>query len=131
MEEAPKQDGAGAATPAKAELPTVESPSISPATKVQAAFEFEPVSEPVVAAPAVEPVTLEAAPATPPRFVLRPRHKRYALLAASVTLAAALFHYAELPKCERMVAVLSGGNIEPELKQRLQADGGATASAQA
>jgi hypothetical protein len=90
MEEAPKQDGAGAAIPAKAELPTVESPSISPATKVQAAFEFEPVSEPVVAAPAAEPVTMEAAPANPPRFVLRPRHKRYALLAASVTLAAAL-----------------------------------------
>ena len=90
MEEAPKQDGAGAAIPAKAELPTVESPSISPATKVQAAFEFEPVSEPAVVAPAAEPVTMEAAPATPPRFVLRPRHKRYALLAASVTLAAAL-----------------------------------------
>jgi len=90
MEEAPKQDGTGAAIPAKAELPTVESPSISPAAKVQAAFEFEPVSEPAVAAPAVEPVTIEAAPATPPRFVLRPRHKRYALLAASVTLAAAL-----------------------------------------
>jgi hypothetical protein len=90
MEAAPKPDGAGAAIPAKAELPTVESPSISPATKVQAAFEFEPVSEPAVAAPAVEPVIVEAAPATPPRFVLRPRHKRYALLAASVTLAAAL-----------------------------------------
>jgi hypothetical protein len=90
MEAAPKPDGAGAAIPAKAELPTVESPSISPATKVQAAFEFEPVSEPAVTAPAVEPVIVEAAPATPPRFVLRPRHKRYALLAASVTLAAAL-----------------------------------------
>jgi len=49
----------------------------------------------------------------------------------AVTLAAALFHHAELPKCERMAAVLSGGNIEPELKQRLQADGGATASARA
>ena len=38
----------------------------------------------------------------------------------AVTLAAALYHYNELPRCERMVAVLSGGNIEPELKQRLE-----------
>src|SRR5450755_3349854 len=34
----------------------------------------------------------------------------------AVTLAAALFHHAELPKCERMVAVLSGGNIEPGMR---------------
>jgi threonine dehydratase len=38
----------------------------------------------------------------------------------AVTLAAALYHHAELPKCARMVAVLSGGNIEPGLRQRLQ-----------
>jgi threonine dehydratase len=38
----------------------------------------------------------------------------------AVTLAAALYHPAELPACERMVAVLSGGNIEPELRQRLE-----------
>jgi threonine dehydratase len=44
----------------------------------------------------------------------------------AVTLAAALFHHHELGKCDRLVAVLSGGNIEPELKQRLEA---ATASA--
>jgi threonine dehydratase len=37
----------------------------------------------------------------------------------AVTLAAALFHYAELPPCERMVAVLSGGNIEPELREKI------------
>jgi threonine dehydratase len=37
----------------------------------------------------------------------------------AVTLAAALFHHAELPRCERMVAILSGGNIEPELRARL------------
>ena len=37
----------------------------------------------------------------------------------AVTLAAALFHHAELPRCERMVAVLSGGNIEPELRREL------------
>jgi threo-3-hydroxy-L-aspartate ammonia-lyase len=39
----------------------------------------------------------------------------------AVTLAAALFHHAELPRCERMVAVLSGGNIEPDLKQKVEA----------
>jgi threonine dehydratase len=38
----------------------------------------------------------------------------------AVTLAAALFHHAELPQCERMVAVLSGGNIEPEMRQKLE-----------
>lgn len=44
----------------------------------------------------------------------------------AVTLAAALFHHAELPPCEHMVAVLSGGNIEPEMRQRV---GGAPAFA--
>jgi threonine dehydratase len=39
----------------------------------------------------------------------------------AVTLAAALFHHAELPKCERMVAVLSGGNIEPGMRLELDA----------
>jgi len=39
----------------------------------------------------------------------------------AVTLAAALFHHAELPQCERMVAVLSGGNIEPEMREQLAA----------
>lgn len=101
-------EGKGDVPPA---LPVVESPSISPA-------EPEPKSEPVASAPiAVEPVALAPAvesvadikppePAAdiktpepvvdaneikpaPARFVLRPRHKRYALLAASVTLAAA------------------------------------------
>jgi len=46
----------------------------------------------------------------------------------AVTLAAALFHHAELPRCARMVAVLSGGNIEPELRQELDAGDGAAAS---
>jgi threo-3-hydroxy-L-aspartate ammonia-lyase len=45
----------------------------------------------------------------------------------AVTLAAALFHHKELPKCGRMVAVLSGGNIDPELKRRLQAGASARA----
>jgi threonine dehydratase len=33
----------------------------------------------------------------------------------AVTLAAALFHGAQLPHCPRTVAVMSGGNVEPEL----------------
>jgi threonine dehydratase len=40
----------------------------------------------------------------------------------AVTLAAALFHAEELPKASRIVAVLSGGNIEPALKQQLEAE---------
>jgi threonine dehydratase len=39
----------------------------------------------------------------------------------AVTLAAALFHHTQLPRCERMVAVVSGGNIEPELRRELGA----------
>ena len=39
----------------------------------------------------------------------------------AVTMAAALFHHAELPRCERMVAVLSGGNIEPEMQHKVEA----------
>ena len=47
----------------------------------------------------------------------------------AVTLAAALFHHAELPRCQRLVAVLSGGNIEPELRQELDAGTARAASA--
>jgi threo-3-hydroxy-L-aspartate ammonia-lyase len=43
----------------------------------------------------------------------------------AVTLAAALFHHAELPQCRRMVAVLSGGNIEPGLRAELEASASA------
>ena len=46
----------------------------------------------------------------------------------AVTLAAALYHHAELPRCERLVAVLSGGNIEPGLRAELEA-GAAAAEA--
>ncbi len=38
----------------------------------------------------------------------------------AVTLAAALFHAELLPTAERVVVVLSGGNVEPELKARLE-----------
>ena len=40
----------------------------------------------------------------------------------AVTLAAALFHADDLPKAERVVVILSGGNIEAELKNRLMAE---------
>jgi hypothetical protein len=80
--------------PAKSEMPTVESPSISPAAETSPAIEPVAIETPVIeiiTAPAIEPsVDAAPAPATPSRFVLRPRHKRYALLAASVTFAAAL-----------------------------------------
>ena len=81
----------------KSELSTVESPSISPATPepkiepaVEPVAEIAPVVEPVVtAAPETTPVAETSAAPTAKLFVLRPRHKRYALLAASVTIAAA------------------------------------------
>ena len=83
---------------AKSELPIVESPPLSPASEIattspaaaEPSVAEAPASEPIVAvAPVVEPAA-DMASNAPPRFVLRPRHKRYALLAASVTFAAAL-----------------------------------------
>jgi threo-3-hydroxy-L-aspartate ammonia-lyase len=47
----------------------------------------------------------------------------------AVTLAAALFHHAELPRSSTVVAVLSGGNIEPALRLEVEAGLGASASA--
>lgn len=38
----------------------------------------------------------------------------------AVSLAAALFHAAELPKVDKVVVVLSGGNLEPELRKSLE-----------
>ncbi len=84
----------GAPSLVSSELPSVELPPLSPATETAptsapAAIET-PAPEPTAeAAPFVEPITA-AAPATSSRFVLRRRHKRYALLAASMTFAAAL-----------------------------------------
>ena len=40
----------------------------------------------------------------------------------AVTLAAALFHAAELPPSRKTVVVLSGGNVEPALLESLRAD---------
>ena len=77
---------------AESELPTVESPSISPATPapvIAPIAELAPAIEPIVeAAPAAAP-KIEA-PATPRRFTFNARHKRNALLAVSVAIAAAL-----------------------------------------
>jgi threo-3-hydroxy-L-aspartate ammonia-lyase len=44
----------------------------------------------------------------------------------AVTLAAALFHADQLPKVNKVAVVLSGGNLEPELRQRLEAELAAT-----
>ena len=43
----------------------------------------------------------------------------------AVTLAAALFHAHELPGSDRIVAVVSGGNIDPDLRRELQAENAA------
>ena len=40
----------------------------------------------------------------------------------AVTLAAALFHAAELPKAHKVAIILSGGNLEPSLHQTLEAE---------
>ena len=91
-ETAASSSGAPEPAQTKSELPSVESPPISPATETPAIATDAPATaiEPIAAAaPAVEPI-MDAAPVAKPRFVLRPRHKRYALLAASVTFAAAL-----------------------------------------
>ena len=40
----------------------------------------------------------------------------------AVSLAAALFHAAELPKANKVAVVLSGGNLDPELKRTLNAE---------
>lgn len=114
------------------ELPTVASPSISPVTPEPANPVIEPIIEPVAeAAPMVEPPAVEpvseapapepvaavapdvtaeavapiAPPVTHPRFVLRARHKRYALLAASVAFAAVIGAV--------VGAIASGGFAQP------------------
>ncbi len=98
MEAAP--EGAPEATPAKSELPHFESPPLSPGAA--APDSPTPASEPpaakIRAAAANDVVNLEPAPALDAapiqiasrRSVLRPRHKRNAMLAASVGFAAAL-----------------------------------------
>ena len=79
---------------AKAELPRVDSPPLSPGEAAEIA-DAETAAEPVAAKPPQTAIALFAAPeraespaAAPRRW--SPRHKRAALLAASVALAAAL-----------------------------------------
>src|ERR1700678_1656656 len=40
----------------------------------------------------------------------------------AVTLAAALFHAEELPKAKKVAVVLSGGNLEPALREQLEGE---------
>src|ERR1700727_70655 len=40
----------------------------------------------------------------------------------AVTLAAALFHAEELPKVKKMAVILSGGNLEPALREQLEGE---------
>jgi hypothetical protein len=81
-------------TQAGPDLPAVESPSISPATAEIAAEPMVAEEPPAAAAPAASTSADETPAARStlinfPRIQFRPRHKRYALLAASVAIAAA------------------------------------------
>ena len=53
------------------------------------------------------------------RFLLRAT-KLVPEPSGAVTLAAALFHTDELSKAERVVVVLSGGNVDPALLEKLR-----------
>jgi hypothetical protein len=66
----------------KTELPSVESPSISPA-------QSETAAKPVFSGTPAEPEVVTSGSASRSRFILRPRHKRHVLLATSVVIAAA------------------------------------------
>ena len=46
----------------------------------------------------------------------------------AVTLAAALFHAHELPKARKVAVILSGGNLEPALRERLEREMADTAA---
>ena len=96
-----KSDNAPEQPQPKIELPVVESPSISPAEMIGAT---NPVAEavPVDATEAANAtnetteteirgsaVVAHIAASKRPRVIVRPRHKRYAVLAASVAIAAA------------------------------------------
>ena len=39
-----------------------------------------------------------------------------------IALAAALYHAHELPQASKVAVVLSGGNLEPALRERLEND---------
>ena len=82
MQAAPKPDGAPEPTPAKSELPNVESPPLSPGSRNRP--HLQRIS------PNLRSTAYPIAPAARPRLVVKARHKRYALLAATVAFAAAL-----------------------------------------
>src|SRR5262245_35130911 len=89
-------DNASGQTQLKIDLPAVESPSISPAEIVGATSSAVDTtagpSETGTAAAEMKGSAAMSDVAAPKqsRFILRPRHKRYAVLAASVVVAAAL-----------------------------------------
>jgi hypothetical protein len=103
MEAAPKPDSAPEATAAKTELLAAESPPLLPAGESPVTSPSEeslaPAETPAVestVAPTIEPAS-KTDSATAPRIPtqwpcirLRPRHKRYAILATSLTLVAAI-----------------------------------------
>jgi hypothetical protein len=96
-------DGGPKGTQAKSELPTVESPPLSPAAPEPAFLRcaepimIDPIEDAPARAPAIEipaaPASapaVEAARASRPRLAFKARHRRNALLVASVAIAAAL-----------------------------------------
>ena len=86
----PAPDGAAATSQSDDALPKIESPPLSPAQdKQDKSAESEPASEPASEPVATLPVKVDAAAARP-RLRFHARHKRYAILAASVMVAAAL-----------------------------------------
>ncbi len=79
--------------PRRIDLPAVESPSISPVELGQATDSITTPEEAEVSSAGTAPGTtsfslVEFTAPKRPRFAFRPRHKRYALLAASVAIAA-------------------------------------------
>jgi hypothetical protein len=84
-------------TPAETELPFFQSPPVSPAksetdakSEVVETTAVSPPADPEPdPAPAPTPETITTTAASSAGFILRPRHKRHALLAASVAIAAA------------------------------------------
>ncbi len=105
------------------ELPMVEAPSISPAMagppptpKIEITAEPQPASEPAVAkARSAVEIAASMLRITRP-FKLRPRHKRYAIFAASVAFAAA---------CGAVIGSLaSGGFAAPKQQEITRADDG-------
>lgn len=92
---AARPNGATDKAQPSSELPQVESPPISPATPnntiepVVAVWRAEPAASAETASTSADAAAKVSASMYFPRFRLRPRHRRYAVLAASVAIAAA------------------------------------------